>query len=163
RRLKLETDSAPFRWMMEFSPDGKTLAVGCSKVYLLEAATGKVQHTLSPGAGHATALAFTADGALPALAGEDGPLGLWDVRAGRPAPARRQDGPRVHPGVRPGRQPPRGGGRRLAPAVVGGHARPRAAGGGPPRSAETAPGPQGRGGGAGFRRGRQTAGRRLGR
>jgi WD40 repeat protein len=84
RQFPVEKDGAPFRWMMELSPDGKTLAVGCSNVSLFEAATGKVRHTLSLGAkASATALAFTADGTLLALAGEDGRLGLWDVRTGR--------------------------------------------------------------------------------
>src|SRR5207302_1772099 len=81
----------PFVWVAAFAPDGKILATGCDKVYLLDAATGALRHTLPMGKGHATALAFAPDGKLLATADEEGGLRLWDPHTGRELHALKTD------------------------------------------------------------------------
>jgi WD40 repeat protein len=82
RRFPMPVNHRPFAWLASFSPDGALLAAGCDKVYLLDAVTGAVRHTLPMGRSHATALAFAPDGKLLATADEDGSLRLWDPHTG---------------------------------------------------------------------------------
>ncbi len=81
RRCPIPVNTVPFAWVAAFSPDGKMLAVGCDRIHLLDAATGALRHTLTPGKGHATALAFVGD--LLATACDDSSLCLWDPDSGK--------------------------------------------------------------------------------
>jgi RNA polymerase sigma factor (sigma-70 family) len=61
-----------------FSPDGKRLAVGTTKVYLLDAATGALQATFQGHRGAIVALAFRSDGRRLASGSTDSTVLVWD-------------------------------------------------------------------------------------
>jgi WD40 repeat protein len=73
-----------------FTPDGRTLAVvdieaDGEQVTLLDAATGRTQRTIVPGAGSVLSLAFSPDGRTLATAGgSNGVVETWDARTGQP-------------------------------------------------------------------------------
>jgi dipeptidyl aminopeptidase/acylaminoacyl peptidase len=68
---------------LSFSPDGKTLAVGSfdSKIYLLEASSGKELRTLTGHTAWVRALAFSPNGRLLASGSYDQTVRLWEVSA----------------------------------------------------------------------------------
>ncbi|MEU9473952.1 helix-turn-helix domain-containing protein [Streptomyces avermitilis] len=73
---------------LEFSPDGRTLAVagiGASdeQVTLLDSATGRTQHSIKPNGG-LQSLAFSPDGhTLATASGSKGVVKTWDARTGQ--------------------------------------------------------------------------------
>jgi WD40 repeat protein len=67
-----------FAW----SPDGRMLAIGTSKVQLWEMATQKLRHEFSGHAGDIRALAFSPDCRLLATGSVDTTVLIWDI-AGR--------------------------------------------------------------------------------
>ncbi|MEU0646434.1 nSTAND1 domain-containing NTPase [Streptomyces umbrinus] len=73
---------------LEFSPDGRTLAVagigaGDEQVTLLDSATGRTQHSIKPNGGPLS-LAFSPDGhTLATASGSNGVVKTWDVRTGQ--------------------------------------------------------------------------------
>jgi WD40 repeat protein len=84
---------------LEFSPDGKTLAVSCHDepvVRFWEVATGKERHRLTGHAGWIGAIAFAADGNLVVTGSRDTSALVWDLRAGaggkRPIAAKELEG-----------------------------------------------------------------------
>ncbi|MFI9583955.1 helix-turn-helix domain-containing protein [Streptomyces sp. NPDC052236] len=72
-----------------FTPDGRTLAVvdigaGGEQVTLLDAATGRAQRTIKPGARSPLSLAFSPDGhTLATASGSNGVVKTWDARTGQ--------------------------------------------------------------------------------
>ena len=71
-------------WALEFSPDGKTLAVGKYQwVELWDLETQRVIYTYEPHAGEVRSLIFSADGktlyASSGLASQSGEITVWDV------------------------------------------------------------------------------------
>ncbi|UIX31152.1 nSTAND1 domain-containing NTPase [Streptomyces sp. GQFP] len=72
-----------------FSPDGRTLAVvdieaDGEQITLLDAATGRTQRTIDPGARSPLSLAFGPDGhMLATVAGGNGLVKTWDARTGQ--------------------------------------------------------------------------------
>ena len=71
-------------WSLEFSPDGKTLAVGKYQwVELWDLETQRVIYTYEPHAGKVRSLTFSADGktlyASSGLASQSGEIAIWDV------------------------------------------------------------------------------------
>ena len=71
-------------WSLEFSPDGKTLAVGKYQwVELWDLETQRVIYTYEPHAGEVRSLTFSADGktlyASSGLASQSGEITVWDV------------------------------------------------------------------------------------
>ena len=78
-------DGNPVR-TVAFSPDGRTLAVvtiegGDEPVTLLDAATGRTQHTIRPSARGPLSLVFSPDGTTMATT-SGGSVKAWDVRTG---------------------------------------------------------------------------------
>jgi WD40 repeat protein len=69
-------------YFLAFSPDGKTLAVGCSggTVELWETFSGRRRASFSVCEPYTPALAFDSSGRLMASIGEAGPIKLWDLR-----------------------------------------------------------------------------------
>ncbi|MEU9366798.1 helix-turn-helix domain-containing protein [Streptomyces avermitilis] len=72
-----------------FTPDGRTLAVvdieaGGEQVTLFDAATGRAQRTIKPGARSPLSLAFSPDGhTLATAGGSNGLVKTWDARTGQ--------------------------------------------------------------------------------
>jgi WD40 repeat protein len=68
-----------------FSPDGATLAAGCSDgiIRLWDIASGDLRLTLSGHVGLVNRLAFTPDGRTLASLGEDRVLSLWHLATGQ--------------------------------------------------------------------------------
>jgi WD40 repeat protein len=72
-----------------FTPDGRTLAVvdveaSGEQVTLLDAATGRTQRTIKPGARSPLSLAFSPDGhTLATASSSNGLVETWDARTGR--------------------------------------------------------------------------------
>ena len=69
-------------YSLAYSPDGKIIAVG-SKLWLRlwDAESGALLRTF-PGAAEIGAIAFSPDGELLASSGENGRVGIWNVRTG---------------------------------------------------------------------------------
>ncbi|MFD5574385.1 nSTAND1 domain-containing NTPase [Streptomyces cadmiisoli] len=73
-----------------FAPDGRTLAIVAIKddgdqVTLLDATTGRAQHTINPGARSPLTLAFSPDGhTLATVSTGNGSVETWNARTGRP-------------------------------------------------------------------------------
>jgi len=78
--------SGPVR-AVAFTPDGRTLAVvdieTSDEVTLLDAATGRAQRTIKPGARSPLSLAFSPDGHTLATASSGGSVKTWDARTGQ--------------------------------------------------------------------------------
>jgi len=70
-----------------FTPDGRTLAVvdveASDEVTLLDAATGRAQRIIKPGARSPLSLAFSPDGHTLATASSGGSVKTWDARTGQ--------------------------------------------------------------------------------
>jgi WD40 repeat protein len=70
-----------------FTPDGRTLAVvdveASDEVTLLDAATGRAQRIIKPGARSPLSLVFSPDGHTLATASSGGSVKTWDARTGQ--------------------------------------------------------------------------------
>ena len=62
-----------------YSPDGKTLAHGCSGTVLWDPLTGALKNRLGGHAGTVTSVTYHPDGNILATAGQDGTVLLWDL------------------------------------------------------------------------------------
>ncbi len=71
-------------WSVAFSPDGRTLAgaVSDGTIVLLDAATGKLERTLTEHPECVYAIAFSPDGTMLASASGDRTAKVWDVATG---------------------------------------------------------------------------------
>ena len=78
-------DSAGSPNMVDFSPDGRRLAVSSGHdILLVDPATGRPLRTLDGQSATVNALAFSPDDAMLASAGDDRRLVLWDLGTGEP-------------------------------------------------------------------------------
>ncbi|QDU65865.1 WD40 repeat domain-containing serine/threonine protein kinase [Engelhardtia mirabilis] len=79
-------------WCVSYSPDGQTLAVGCSGgwIQIYETEFLALQHEFRATRGYVYSLAFLPDGERLASVGEDGQLRVWDPRPQRVQDAARQ-------------------------------------------------------------------------
>src|SRR2546429_6557848 len=90
---------------LNFSPDGKRLAVSCAdaSARVLEAETGKETAVLRGHEDYVSSVAFAPDGRTLATAGYHHPARLWDIRSGHPPHVLRgHRGAAVALAVRPG-------------------------------------------------------------
>jgi RNA polymerase sigma factor (sigma-70 family) len=80
-REVLRSDPVPSCWGAAYSPDGKSIAVGCAypAVGILDAGTGKLLRTLPANAGRIRNVVFSPDGRLIASSHADRQLRVWDV------------------------------------------------------------------------------------
>ena len=83
---KKNVNSCPPIWALEFSPDGKTIAVGKYQwVELWELETEKMIRAYEPHAGRVRCIKFTPDGKMLYAGGgreaQSGEILLWDVEA----------------------------------------------------------------------------------
>jgi WD40 repeat protein len=62
-----------------YSPDGKTLAIGCTKLQLLDSGTLKPRLTVDAHKGGVFSLVFAPDGGTIVTSGFDGSQELWDL------------------------------------------------------------------------------------
>lgn len=69
-------------YAVAFSPDGRRLAGGGSKIIVLDSRTGRVERILAGHPAMVMSLAFSADGRSLLSASRDGEAALWDVEAG---------------------------------------------------------------------------------
>jgi RNA polymerase sigma factor (sigma-70 family) len=77
----LRTAPYPSCWSAAYSRDGTYIAVGSmvQPIEILDAATGKLLHTLQANAGRVRNAVFSPDGRLIASSHEDGQLRVWNV------------------------------------------------------------------------------------
>ena len=74
-----------------YSPDGKTLAHGCSGTVLWDPLTGALKNRLGGHAGTVTSVTYHPDGNILATAGQDGTVLLWDLTSSHLMNSQKED------------------------------------------------------------------------